>query len=162
MTEYRREEVSALESARLPRFTFIDDDGREETVALSSETARIRAVARYLGTKAKPGTVTGLVYRSSRELVTNWLACLVAGLRPLILQYPTRKQSRAYWSDSIRNTIAIAGIGAIVADAGCAGILRESGIEAVTISQDELAGAQSEDASAFSLSEFSIVQLSSG
>src|SRR5580698_9059185 len=127
MTQHWPGEVSALESARLPRFTFIDDDGKEETVALSSQTARIRAVARHLGAKAAPGSVTGLVYRSGRELVTNWLACLVAGLRALIMQYPTRKQSRAYWSDSIRNTIEVAGVGAIVSDANCADILRESG-----------------------------------
>ncbi|HEX4860701.1 MAG TPA: hypothetical protein VFV07_05655, partial [Rhizomicrobium sp.] len=101
----QHQKVSALDSRRLPRFTFIDDDGREESIALSSETGRIRAVAKRLEAKAAPGTVTGLAYRSGRELVTNWLACLVAGLRPLILQYPTRKQSRAYWSDSIRNTI---------------------------------------------------------
>ena len=70
--------VAALESTRLPRFTFISDDGKEETVALSSETARIRAVARHLSAKVPPGTITGLVYRSGRELALNWLACLVA------------------------------------------------------------------------------------
>jgi len=160
MNQHR--EVSALDSRRLPRFTFIDDDGKEESVALSSETARIRAIAKRLGAKAAPGTVTGLAYRSGRELVTNWLACLVAGLRPLILQYPTRKQSRAYWSDSIRNTIGIAGIGAIVSDANCAEILRESGIEVAIVSQDELANVKARDATAFSLSDFSIIQLSSG
>lgn len=160
----QHQKVSALDSRRLPRFTFIDDDGKEESVALSSETARIRAIAKRLGTKAVPGTVTGLAYRSGRELVTNWLACLVAGLRPLILQYPTRKQSRAYWSDSIRNTIGVAGIGAIVSDANCAEILRESGVEVAIISQDELTGtkAKDKDQSAFSLSDFSIIQLSSG
>jgi acyl-CoA synthetase (AMP-forming)/AMP-acid ligase II len=162
MTQHWPGEVSALESARLPRFTFIDDDGKEEAVALSSETARIRAVARQLGARTAPGTVTGLVYRSGRELVTNWLACLVAGLRPLIMQYPTRKQSRAYWSDSIRNTIEVAGVGAIVSDANCAEILRESAIAVTIVSEDELADAQAEDASAFSLTDFSIIQLSSG
>jgi acyl-CoA synthetase (AMP-forming)/AMP-acid ligase II len=155
-------EVSALDSRRLPRFTFIDDDGKEESVALSSETARVRAIAKILGAKAARGTVTGLAYRSGRELVTNWLACLVAGLRPLILQYPTRKQSRAYWSDSIRNTVEIAGIGAIVSDAHCAEILRESGLAVAIVSQDELADARGKDNSALSLSDFSIIQLSSG
>jgi acyl-CoA synthetase (AMP-forming)/AMP-acid ligase II len=162
MTQHWPGEVSALESARLPRFTFIDDDGKEETVALSSQTARIRAVARHLGAKAEPGTVTGLVYRSGQELVTNWLACLVAGLRPLIMQYPTRKQSRAYWSDSIRNTIEVAGVGAIVSDAHCAEILRESGVAVTIVSEDELTDARAEDTSAFSITDFAIIQLSSG
>jgi acyl-CoA synthetase (AMP-forming)/AMP-acid ligase II len=162
MTRHQPEGGSALESTRLPRFTFISDDGTEETVALSSETARIRAVARHLGAKVPRGTITGLVYRSGRELVTNWLACLVAGLRPLIMQYPTRKQSRAYWTDSIRNTLEVVSIGAIVSDASCAEFLRESGIAVTIISQDEFAGARAKDTSPFSLSDFSIIQLSSG
>jgi acyl-CoA synthetase (AMP-forming)/AMP-acid ligase II len=155
-------EASALDSSRLPRFTFIGDDGKEESLALSSETARIRAVAKELGKRVPTGTVTGLLYRSGPELVVNWLACLVAGLRPLILQYPTRKQSRAYWTDSVENTIGIAGIGAIVCDAHCTEILRQSSVAVTIVAQADLLGLKAKDKSAFRLCDFSIVQLSSG
>ena len=116
---------STLDSGRLPRFTFIADDGTEESVALSARAAEIRAIAGHLRQHIPQGTVTGLIYRSGPALVVNWLACLLAGLRPLIVQYPTRKQSRAYWTDSVRNVIEVAGIGAFVADANCTDILRD-------------------------------------
>lgn len=163
MNQHWPKSDSALDSGRLPRFTFIADDGTEESVALSAQTAEIRAVAGHLRRHIPQGTVTGLIYRSGRALVVNWLACLLAGLRPLIVQYPTRKQSRAYWTDSVRNVIEVAGIGAFVADAHCTDILRESTVAGIVVTQADLASlAPDGDASAFSLAEFSIVQLSSG
>src|ERR1700733_542647 len=116
MNQHWPKTITALDSDRLPRFTFVDDDGQEQGFALSGETAGIRAVADHLRRRIPQGTITGLIYRSGRELVANWLACLLAGLRPLIVQYPTRKQSRVYWTDSVRNTVEIAGVGAIVSD----------------------------------------------
>src|ERR1700753_2262640 len=94
-----------LKSTHLPRFTFIDDTGGEQTVAPSETVPEIRGAAEYFGDRIPQGTVVGLIYRSSPELVTNWLACLLAGLRPLVIQYPTKKQTRAYWTDSVQNTI---------------------------------------------------------
>ena len=162
MNQHWPKTITALDSDRLPRFTFVDDDGQEQSVALSAETAGIRAAADRLRQRIPQGTITGLIYRSGRELVTNWLACLLAELRPLIVQYPTRKQSRAYWTDSVRNTVERAGVGAIVCDAHCADILRESGISLTVVAQAELENLPAGDASAFRIADFSIIQLSSG
>ena len=162
MTRPKSSAISALASGRLPNFTFIGDDGAEQTVALSGEVPKIRAVAAALAGRVAEGTAVGLVYRSSPELVRNWLACLLAGLRPLILQYPTRKQTRAYWTDSVRNTIAVAKVGAIISDESSAGILGETDIAIPVIAQGELAALADGDAKPFALETFSIIQLSSG
>jgi len=162
MNQHWPKTIAALDSDRLPRFTFVDDEGQEQSVALSAETAMIRAVADRLRQRIPQGTITGLIYRSGRELVANWLACLLAELRPLIVQYPTRKQSRAYWTDSVRNTVEVAKVGAIVSDAHCADILRESGISLTVVAQAELENLPAGDASAFKIADFSIIQLSSG
>jgi acyl-CoA synthetase (AMP-forming)/AMP-acid ligase II len=151
-----------LTSRRLPDFTFIGDDGAEQRVAFASEVPRIRAVATALEERVAGGTCVGLVYRSSPELVRNWLACLLAGLRPLIMQYPTKKQTRAYWADSVSNTIAVAAVGAVIADEFCAGILRETDIEAPVIAQNDLAALADGNDEPFALETFSIIQLSSG
>jgi acyl-CoA synthetase (AMP-forming)/AMP-acid ligase II len=152
----------SIASQKLPRFTFVDDDGREETVALAEQTAQVRAVAGHLAGRIAKGAVVGLIYRSSRELVVNWLASVLAGLRPLVVQYPTKKQTHAYWSDSVRNTVSVAGMAAVICDDHCARILSESKFEVATIAQGELAGLAAQDATPFVLDGFSIVQLSSG
>ncbi len=162
MNQHWPKSITALDSDRLPRFTFVGDEGEEQSVALSAETARIRAVADRLRKSIPKGTITGLIYRSGPELVANWLACLLAELRPLVVQYPTRKQSRAYWTDSVRNTVDVAGVGAIVCDSHCTDILRESGISPTVVAQAELENLPAGDASAFKIADFSIVQLSSG
>jgi acyl-CoA synthetase (AMP-forming)/AMP-acid ligase II len=152
----------ALTSRRLPNFTFIGDDGAEQNIPFSSEVSKIRTVAATLAGRVGGGTCVGLAYRSSPELVRNWLACLLAGLRPLIMQYPTRKQTRAYWTDSVRNTIAVAEVGAIICDEFCSGILRETDIAVPIIAQGDLAATAEGNEAAFALDKFSIIQLSSG
>jgi acyl-CoA synthetase (AMP-forming)/AMP-acid ligase II len=152
----------ALNSAVLPGFTFIDDAGQEQTVALAGETAKVNARAALLRERAKPGAIVGLIFRSGPELVIDWLASVVAGLRPLVMQYPTKKQSNAYWKDSVRNTVAVAGIEAIVCDDHCARLLAEGKHPVAVIAETELAALPAGDAAPFALADFAIVQLSSG
>jgi acyl-CoA synthetase (AMP-forming)/AMP-acid ligase II len=152
----------ALKSAVLPNFTFIDDDGAERRVALSGETAKVNARAALIRERTKPGAIVGLIFRSGPELVVDWLAALLAGLRPLVMQYPTKKQSNAYWNDSVRNTIAVAGIEAIICDDTCARLLAEGKHAVAVIAEKELAALPPGDAAPFALADFAIVQLSSG
>jgi len=105
-----------LRSDQLPDFVFVADDGAETRIALSLAAARIRSIGDHLAAKVAAGRVIGLMLPTGPALVVTWLACLHAGLRPLVMQYPTRKQSRTYWSDSVRNTIAVTALAAVVAD----------------------------------------------
>lgn len=149
-----------LVSDRLPTFTFISPDGSETMLQLASVTPRVRAVAQRLRDGVEPGSVVGLLYTSSPDLVINWLACLMAGLQPLIMQYPTRKQSRDYWIRSVENTIQTVELAVILADAHCAGMGLEAVVE--TVSQAELDQLPDGGADPYALDDFAIVQLSSG
>jgi acyl-CoA synthetase (AMP-forming)/AMP-acid ligase II len=152
----------ALRSDKLPRFTFVDDDGNDAPLALPEQTSRVRAVAGHLEKHIAKNAIVGLIYRSGPELVVNWLACVLAGLRPLVVQYPTKKQTHAYWSDSVRNTVSIAGMEAVICDNSCASILEDSKFEVPLIAQRELISLAAKDNGPFVLDDFSIVQLSSG
>jgi acyl-CoA synthetase (AMP-forming)/AMP-acid ligase II len=153
---------AVLRSELLPRFTFIAEDGSEETVALPGETARIRAAAAILSARVARGAIVGLIFKTGKELTLDWLACLLAGLRPLVMQYPTKKQSHLYWSDSVRNTISVAGMAALICDEHCARLIAESQIAVAVIPAAELAAAPATDGAPFALDSFSIIQLSSG
>ena len=150
----------ALDSSALPAFTFVDDLGGERRLALSEQALAIRAAAAALEARLPKDAVIGLISRSNAELVLDWLACVLAGLKPLVVQYPTRKQSRAYWIDSVRNTIEVAGVAALLCDDHCADMLGGSALR--VIRQAELRDLPRSDASPFRLDDFTIVQLSSG
>ena len=141
-------------------FTFVVADGTVETCVPANHAERIGASASHLRGHVPEGLVVGLLYRSEPNLILAWLACLSAGLKPLILQYPTRKQTRTYWQDSIEETIRAVGIAAILADDHCAALagVRLAGL---VIAQSTLAAAPG--GGTFALPEdFSIIQLSSG
>jgi len=104
-----------LDFARLPPVTFVTPDA-ENTVALGGCLADIAARARVLSTLHTPGAAVGLVFRSGPALVLNWLACLAARLEPLVMQYPTEKQTREYWETSVRHTTQLAGLQVILAE----------------------------------------------
>jgi len=149
-----------FDSKNLPVFRFIDDAGEETSLNLGESAGRIRAVAEHLRGLAFPGSPVGLMYRSTPELVVNWLAVIAAGYRPLIMQYPTKKQSAAYWADSVRNTIEVAGLAMIVADDHCAAL----GLDKLTktVAQAALADLPGGSNERLVLDDFSILQLSSG
>jgi acyl-CoA synthetase (AMP-forming)/AMP-acid ligase II len=149
-----------LDSDRFPEFTFIDLDGRETVLRLRDESARIRAIADRIQREAPTGSTIGLMYPSGAELVLSWLACLLAGMCPLVMQYPTRKQSREYWRSSVTNTIAVAQLSAVLADERCVQLGLPDLVK--TVSQHELESLRTKEGGPFRLEDFSIVQLSSG
>src|SRR5216684_1352162 len=104
---------------RLPAFTFVKSDGSEQALTPDIAIPRVRAVSEFLRAHVAPRSAIAILHPSGPELVINWLASLNAGLRPLIMQYPTKKQSRQYWADSVRNTADIAGLSALIADDYC-------------------------------------------
>jgi acyl-CoA synthetase (AMP-forming)/AMP-acid ligase II len=145
----------------LPSFTFIAADGSERTVRLRHQARRIRAVADTLSRQCPAGSAIGLMYPSGPDLVINWLACLLADLRPLILQYPNRKQNRAYWETSVRNTAELVAMKTLLTDAAQAGLTVEG---CTTINQSELDAASASGAllGSVEIGAFEILQLSSG
>jgi acyl-CoA synthetase (AMP-forming)/AMP-acid ligase II len=141
-------------------FTFIEAGGTSTTLRLAEQTGRVAAIAAVLAKKMPRDGIVGLLYRSEPNLVLAWLACISAGLKPLILQYPTRKQARTYWSDSVLNTVNSVGLAGIVADGLCAGML--VGVTGNVVSQAELEGLPDLPGGDTLPDAFTIVQLSSG
>ena len=141
-----------------PRFTFLDDAGAETT--WSADPGVIHAIARGLPADLAPGAAIGLLFRSGPALVETWFAALAAGLRPLIVQYPTRKQSRAYWFDSVSSTVTRADLAAIIADAYCVGIGLPHGVRVIAAA--DLPRTPVADPGPLLPEQFSILQLSSG
>lgn len=152
--------VAVLNSETLPTFTFLRPDGAAEVLALPEEASRIRAVADHLRTRLPAGAVVGLMYRTGPDLVVNWLAAILAGLEPLVMQYMTEKQTRDYWEKSVRNTVETAALRAVLADE--ASLALGLGAIVPTIAQSELAALPPASGEGFAIDRFAILQLSSG
>lgn len=141
----------------LPAIDFVAADRSVTRLSLADEGETIARQAAAFSARLAPGAVIGLALRSEPTLVLAWLAALAAGLRPLIMQYPTVKQTRQYWRDSVGHTIAATGCGAIVGDARVAAML--DGIDVAVIDPAERGAAA---APVTALPAFTILQLSSG
>ncbi len=148
----------------MPIFTFLDADRQETRLELDALRPRIATLAATLRAQVAPGATVGLMFRSEPILVLGWLACLHAGLRPLVMQYPTGKQSRDYWTASVSNTVERASLAAVLCDAHCnalgMGKLTKSIVlpDFAAITADPAAGT----VAALLPEAFAIVQLSSG
>jgi acyl-CoA synthetase (AMP-forming)/AMP-acid ligase II len=149
-------------SGRSSVFTFVARDGGETAYDLASLLPRVTTIATRLKMGARPGSVVGLIFRSEPVLVAAWLACLHAGLRPLVMQYPTRKQTRAYWLDSVRNTIERAGLAALICDSTVAGSDLADQLTTLVLPSIEAIEPAAKPVSAVLPDDFAIVQLSSG
>ena len=157
-------ELDRLHSNTLrSKFTFVDEHQQQFEFVPAENLARIAATSRILSSHVPSGASVGLLFKSEPTLLLVWFASLMSGLRPLILQYPTRKQSRVYWSESVNHTISNVGLEAIIADAHCAALLDSScGVPLISGSVlDEQAPAVT--IQGFVLPDrFDIIQLSSG
>ncbi|MBU2699173.1 acyl-CoA synthetase (AMP-forming)/AMP-acid ligase II/tetratricopeptide (TPR) repeat protein [Sporomusaceae bacterium BoRhaA] len=100
---------------RLPDIHFIDTE-KDYTLKLSECGRKIRYLSEVIQVKFGEKKKIGLVFPSAPELVLQWLAVLDAGKEPLILQYPTKKQSLNYWQGSVLHTIQEIGIEGIICD----------------------------------------------
>ncbi|MYZ48939.1 AMP-binding protein [Propylenella binzhouense] len=149
-----------LRSSELPEFVFVSPSSDDRRVRLGDLTPRVRAVAAHLSARIPAGSCVGLMFPSEPDLVVNWLASLLAGLEPLVMQYPTRKQSREYWADSVRNTVAVANIAAVLADERSVALGLSDFV--ATIGQGELSALPDGSAEPYALDDFAIIQLSSG
>ena len=144
-------------------FTFIAADERETQLSLREAAAEARGLAGALRAQIPAGAVVGVMLKSEPRLVTTWLACLHAGLRPLIMQYPTKKQTFKYWSHSVAHTIERGGVEAVLSDEYCLslGLARMTrAFETPVGTEGPTAGEAAEGA--VLPERFSIMQLSSG
>ena len=142
-------------------FTFVEENGDERHFRPSENSGKIRAIATSLRERFPQGASVGLIYQSSPELITAWFACVLAGLTPLILQYPTRKQARDYWLNSVSNSIETARIAVIIADDRCVNVLGDSQSFCI-VSQSDIDQMEDEQAGPIFPDKFAIIQLSSG
>jgi acyl-CoA synthetase (AMP-forming)/AMP-acid ligase II len=149
-----------IRSDHLPEFIFTRPSGETLRLRPGERTARIQAIAARIARDAKPGDAVGLMFPSGPDLVLAWLACVVAGVQPLVMQYPTKKQTRQYWENSVTNTIGVAGLKLVLCDSHCAAL----GLSTLVpiIEQAELETLKEGAESAFAVFDFSIIQLSSG
>ena len=102
-----------FEPDTLPELTFFAPGGRT-TLALRDSEARIAALAATLARRFPRGARVGVLYRTEPVLPLMWLAALHAGLEPLILQYPTEKQSLAAWRFSVDHSVRSVGLAGLV------------------------------------------------
>lgn len=147
-----------------PTFTFIEAADKERRVPVASLLPQAATIASLLRQRVPEGSVVGLVFRSEPILVLAWIACLHAGLRPLVMQYPTKKQSRLYWLDSVSNTISRSGLAALLCDEYCAGLGVGQLTQAVVLPPMEAipAAPAGEVPREVLPAQFAIMQLSSG
>jgi acyl-CoA synthetase (AMP-forming)/AMP-acid ligase II len=147
-----------------PTFTFIEAADRERRVPVASLLPQAATIAADLRARVPKGSVVGLVFRSEPILVLAWIACLHAGLRPLVMQYPTKKQSRLYWLDSVSHTIARSGLAALLCDEYCESLGVGQLTPTVTLPPlERIPAAPASEVPAEVLpAQFAIMQLSSG
>lgn len=147
-----------IDSNKLPIFTFVDPRGQQQDIDLSTRVADIRGCADVWLRKATPGDVVGLCFPASSDQVFWWLGAILAGLRPLVMQYPTAKQSREYWHKSVEDTAAKTGLACVVCN--------EEVVRRFEAVQPGLAFAEpitpADDATPFLVEDYAILQLSSG
>jgi hypothetical protein len=150
-------------TAPSPAFTFIRGKGDEQRLPVASLLSQVASVTADLRRRVRAGSVVGLIFRSEPVLVVAWLACLRAGRRPLVMQYPTRKQSSLYWLDSASNTLGRADVAAVLYDEHCASLGVGSLVETFALpSLEDIAPASRNIPATILPDRFSIHRLSSG
>jgi acyl-CoA synthetase (AMP-forming)/AMP-acid ligase II len=100
----------------IPDITIVDEK-RSEKIILSECGRQIRWLSNKISKDFPNEKSIGLIFKTSRELILHWLAVLDAGKEPLIIQYPTKKQSIIYWHNSISHTISSANIQGVICEA---------------------------------------------
>ncbi|MDF2633466.1 MAG: AMP-dependent synthetase and ligase [Pelosinus sp.] len=101
----------------IPDITIVDEN-KSEKVIFSECGRQIRWLSNKILQDFPNEKYIGLIFKTSRELILHWFAVLDAGKEPLIIQYPTKKQSIIYWHNSISHTISSANIQGVICEAG--------------------------------------------
>jgi acyl-CoA synthetase (AMP-forming)/AMP-acid ligase II len=147
-----------IQSSRLPCLTVLSEDGSATRVDVAGNPQKVRGCADRILRMAEPGSNVGICFRSSPDLIWWWFGALLAGMRPLIMQYPTGRQAHSYWESSVSDTIRRADLNLLVCDDLVSKRLGASYADKL-ISEPV---PESADTSPFSIERFSIIQLSSG
>lgn len=108
------------------RIHFFDSQGTSRTFRVGDLGANVHVAAQSLRNAGMADQPVGLLFRSGPMLVIWWLATLLAKARPIVLHYPTEKQSREYWATVIAGSIEQCGLKAIVCDQRTFEMLDES------------------------------------
>jgi len=151
-----------IDSTALPLFSFVGPDGDTEQVNFSAQTARLNALASVLADRFASDAAIGILAQTGPDLVFSWLAAIRAGLKPLILQYPTKKQSRIFWATALKSAQSTVDLVGII----CENDLGEKlPLDLPVLTMRELhtkAATRVTDNSPFCLTDFTILQMSSG
>ena len=104
---------AGLRIDRLPRITFVEENGEREF----NPADYVESVFKLAGRIESefPGVVRlGLIWRTGPELMIAWLAVLAAKREPLLLEYPNEKQNLVQWRQSISNSVESADLGGLI------------------------------------------------
>jgi len=74
-----------------------------------SQDGFAEAVGRALST-LPPASIVGLIAPTGPRLLKAWHGCIAAGHLPVVLQQPTQKLSRLYWSQEIEQSVRTLGV----------------------------------------------------
>ena len=110
-----------------PKIKFLSGGSSFE---LTSEniSSCVDSVREYVANAAQPGDRVGLIFKTSPELIAIWLACLERQLIPVLLSYPTEKQKKDAYVDSVRNSFNQIELSCILLDRYAFNILSSSDI----------------------------------
>jgi acyl-CoA synthetase (AMP-forming)/AMP-acid ligase II len=147
-----------MQISQLPDIWFVDSAGHHQRLVLSKEANRVAALGERLSKSFRPGDAIGLIFRSTPDLVLWWLGAIHAGLRPLIVQFPTAKQSHGYWIASVQNAIGTACLRGVVCDPKVRSRMEGIEVEVVCAPLPEAVPIQED----LEFEDFSIIQMSSG
>jgi non-ribosomal peptide synthetase component E (peptide arylation enzyme) len=100
----------------VPEITIVDNSNCKKII-LGECGKKIRWLSNKILQDFPEERHIGLIFKTSEELILHWLAVLDAGKEPLIMQYPTKKQSMIYWHNSISNTISFTNIQGVICEA---------------------------------------------
>jgi non-ribosomal peptide synthetase component E (peptide arylation enzyme) len=100
----------------VPEITIVDNSNCKKII-LGECGKKIRWLSNKILQDFPEEKNIGLIFKTSEELILHWLAVLDAGKEPLIMQYPTKKQSMIYWHNSISNTISFTNIQGVICEA---------------------------------------------
>jgi acyl-CoA synthetase (AMP-forming)/AMP-acid ligase II len=149
--------------SELPRVIFVGPNGSEISVDLSREGQTIARLAELIDATFPRGCSLGLVFQSKPELILSWFAVVSSGREPLILQYPTPKQTAVDWRHSVENTAKLVQLdGVLVSDSSLAW---DADLKKLIITPDTARKARHEattTATSIELTGKTILQLSSG
>jgi acyl-CoA synthetase (AMP-forming)/AMP-acid ligase II len=141
----------------IPDITIVDESNSEK-VSLAESGRKIRWLSNKISQDFPDEKFIGLIFKTSEELILHWFAVLDAGKEPLIMQYPTKKQSIIYWHNSISHTISSANIQGVICEASNKGLEIEKIVKTIFFEGEILEADESCD----EITNGAFIQLSSG